>query len=171
MSEHGSREMFGVWLGQTARLWRAEIDRRMSPYGLTEARWLVLLHLSWKVEPVTQKALAAAVGVQGPTLVRTLDWLEAEGLIARRAIAGDRRAKAVHLTDAARPSLARIQTVVEGLRAEIFAGVDEADIQTCLRVFRHIVGALSAGGPTQRPQQVPDAAPFAQRTGAGREVA
>jgi len=146
VGDQGSRELFGAWLGLTARSWRAEIDRRMASHGLTEARWLVLLRLSRAPGPLTQKALAAAVGVQGPTLVRTLDWLEAEGLIERRAAAGDRRANSIHLTDRARPSLANIQAVVDGLRAELFAGIDDADLQTCLRVFRHIAGTLSPEG-------------------------
>ncbi len=150
MTDERSRELFGVWLGQIARLWRGEIDRRLSPLGLTEARWLTLLHLSRMDGLVTQKELAAAVSVQGPTLVRTLDWLEAECLIERRPIAGDRRAKSVHLTDKAAPNLARIQTVAEGLRAKIFTGIDEADIQTCLRVFEGIAGKLGGGAPALR---------------------
>jgi MarR family transcriptional regulator for hemolysin len=144
------QELFGVWLGQIARLWRAEIDRRLSPFGLTEARWLILLHLAKLEPPITQRELAEVVGVQGPTLVRTLDWLEAEGLIERRSLPADRRAKSVHLTAKAAPNLQRIQQVVEGLRAEILAGVDEGDLHTCLRVFHHIAGKLGGATPTMR---------------------
>ena len=161
MGEQGAKESFGAWLGLTARSWRAEIDRRMASHGLTEARWLVLLRLSHVSGPLTQKALAAAVGVQGPTLVRTLDWLEAEGLIERRAATGDRRAKTIHLTDRARPSLANIQAVVDGLRAELFDGVDDTDLRTCLRVFRRIVGNLAPEGraPALDPAAALDSTP------------
>src|SRR3546814_19594268 len=81
-----SQELFGLRLGLVARLWRAEIDRRLAAFGLTESRWLTLLHLSRLSEPVTQRELAESVGVQGPTLVRTLDWLEAEGRSEERRV-------------------------------------------------------------------------------------
>jgi MarR family transcriptional regulator for hemolysin len=136
------RERFAVWLSQLSRLWRTEIDRRLSPHGLTESRWLTLLHLSRLGEQVTQTELAAAVGVQGPTLVRTLDWLEAEGLIERRPLPSDRRAKSVHLTAKAEPSLQRIQKVAEQLRAEIFSDISAAEIDTCLAVFEKIAAKL-----------------------------
>ncbi len=151
MADKKSKELFSVCLGQIARMWRAEIDRRLSPHGLTEARWRTLLHLSRMNEPVTQKELATAVGVQGPTLVRTLDWLEAEGLIERRSIAGDRRAKSIHLIDKAAPDLANIQSVAESLRNEIFAGLDEADIDICLRVFKHIAEKLGSAPMLHAP--------------------
>lgn len=142
MTERRLHERFGIELGQLARLWRKELDRRLSPYGLTEARWRALLHLSRMGSPVTQTELAARIGVQGPTLVRTLDWLENEGLVERHELATDRRAKTLRLTAQARPSLARIQEVAEGLRQELFEAVDPADIHTCLRVFEHLAQRL-----------------------------
>ena len=142
MTEHKSRELFGVWLGRVARLWRAGIDHRLAAFGLTESRWLTLIHLSRMQAPVTQRALAETAGVQEPTLVRTLDWLESQELIERRPIAEDRRAKSVHLTDKALPSLQHIQVVVESLRAEILAGVSDADIDTCLRTFEYMAEKL-----------------------------
>src|SRR3546814_15512969 len=90
-----SQELLGRRLGRVARLWRAEIDRRLATFGLTESRWLTLLHISRLPHAATQRELAEAVGVRGPTLVRTLDRLEAEGLIERRTEAADRRTKSV----------------------------------------------------------------------------
>lgn len=145
VDESRPEELFGFRLGQIARLWRAEIDRRLSPFGLTQARWLTLLHLARLTPPVTQRELAEVVSVQGPTLVRTLDWLEYEGLIERRPTPADRRAKTLHLTAKAAPILARIQEEVALLRAEILVGVDGDDLHTCLRVFDHIAAKL--GGP------------------------
>ena len=74
------QEQFGLRLGLVARLWRAEIDRRLATFGLTESRWLTLLHLSRLPQAATQRELAEAVGVRGPTLVRALDRLEAEDI-------------------------------------------------------------------------------------------
>lgn len=155
MTERSLRERFGIGLGQLWRLWRKELDRRLSPYGLTEARWLALLLLSRMPQPVTQKDLAARIRVQGPTLVRTLDWLESEGLIERHPIEGDRRAKALRLTDRARPSLARIEEVAEGLRNELFADVDDAEIQTCLAVFERLTDRIGEAALRDWPLSPP----------------
>ena len=144
------RESFGFYLVQVARLWRAEIDRRLSPQNMTQAKWLTLLHLSRLDAPTTQKRLAAAVGVQEPTLVRMLDRLEADGLIARRPIEGDRRANSLHLTRKAVPSLYRIKTVTETVRDEIFAGIADADIDTCLMVFERLSRRLQGEAVVMR---------------------
>lgn len=145
------QERFGLHLGLAARLWRAEIDRRLAAFGLTESRWLTLLHLSRLAETATQRELAEAVGVRGPTLVHTLDWLEAEGLIERRTEAGDRRTKSVHLRAQAAPVLKRIETTLAAVRAEIFSDLSPAEVTTCLKVFEQIAGKL---GGTQKAMQL-----------------
>jgi MarR family transcriptional regulator for hemolysin len=150
MTRSNRRESFGIHLGQVARLWRAEIDRRLSPHGLTEAQWLTLLHLSRLTEPATQKRLAAAAGVQEPTMVRMLDRLEAEGLVTRSPIEGDRRAKSVCLTGKAAPGLKRIRKVTETLREALLADIDDADIDTCLRVLGRLADKLHGATPGER---------------------
>ena len=59
---------FGMQLAQMSRGWRAELDRRLAGLGLSQARWLVLLHLARFDEAPTQRELAQSVGVEGPTL-------------------------------------------------------------------------------------------------------
>jgi len=145
------QEQFGLRLGLVARLWRAEIDRRLATFGLTESRWLTLLHLSRLPESVTQRELAEAVGVQGPTLVRTLDRLEAEGLIERRTEASDRRTKSVHLRAEAAPVLEQIEETAATVRAEIFSDIPHTEVTTCLKVFEQIADKL---GDTPRTMQL-----------------
>ncbi|KAA5607105.1 transcriptional regulator SlyA [Roseospira marina] len=138
-----AREQFGMTVGRIARLWRGEVDRRLAPMGLTQARWYLLLTLRRLAEDVTQKELAEAANIQGPTLVRTLDSLEKEGLIRRCPLPGDRRAKVVRLTDQANPVLDRIQAVGASVREEILDGIDPADLDACQRVFDRIGDRLT----------------------------
>ena len=82
--------------------------------------------------------------VEAPTLVRTLDWLEGEGLVARRGAPHDRRAKTVHLTAKAGPLIRAIEDVATGVRAEMMAGIPEAELAGCLAVLGRIAEGLAA---------------------------
>lgn len=133
---------FGMQLAQMSRGWRAELDRRLAGLGLSQARWLVLLHLARFEHPPTQRELAQSVGVEGPTLARLLDSLESQGLVQRQAVLEDRRAKKLVLCAPALPLIEQIETIATQLRRELFEGVDEADLKVCMRVHGHILGNL-----------------------------
>ncbi|WP_458374139.1 MarR family transcriptional regulator [Pseudomonas laurylsulfatiphila] len=133
---------FGMQLAQMSRGWRAELDRRLAGMGLSQARWLVLLHLARFEEAPTQRELAQSVGVEGPTLARLLDSLESQGLVQRQAVLEDRRAKKIVLCAPALPLIEQIETIATQLRHELFEGVDEADLKVCMRVHGHILSNL-----------------------------
>lgn len=133
---------FGMQLAHMSRGWRAELDRRLADLGLSQARWLVLLHLARFQEPPTQRELAQSVGVEGPTLARLLDSLESQGLVQRHAVVEDRRAKKIVLCDTARPLIQQIEAIATALRVELFAGIDEEDLRVCMRVHTRILANL-----------------------------
>lgn len=133
---------FGMQLAHISRGWRAELDRRLADLGLSQARWLVLLHLARFSEPPTQRELAQNVGVEGPTLARLLDSLETQGLVQRQAVLEDRRAKKILLSDTALPLIERIETIANELRTELFEGVDDEELKLCMRVHSQILANL-----------------------------
>lgn len=133
---------FGMQLAQMSRGWRAELDRRLVGLGLSQARWLVLLHLARFVETPTQRELAQSVGVEGPTLARLLDSLETQGLVQRQAVLEDRRAKKIVLCESALPLIEQIEAIANALRAELFVGVDEDEMRVCMRVHQQILSNL-----------------------------
>jgi MarR family transcriptional regulator for hemolysin len=134
--------LFATQLAQLSRAWRAELDRRLADLGLSQARWLVLLYLARFEEDPTQRELARKVGVEGPTLARLLDALESQGLVSRREVAEDRRAKKISLLPAARPLIQRIETISAQLRAELFEGLDPEDLRRCQQVHAQILKNL-----------------------------
>ena len=133
---------FGMQLAQMSCGWRAELDRRLAGLGLSQARWLVLLHLARFDEAPTQRELAQSVGVEGPTLARLLDSLEAQGLVQRHSVVEDRRAKKIVLSDSARPLIEQIEAIATALRQELFVGIDEEEARICLRVHKRILDNL-----------------------------
>ena len=133
---------FGMQLAQMSRGWRAELDRRLAGLGLSQARWLVLLHLARFDCKPTQRELAQSVGVEGPTLARLLDSLEAQGLVKRQAVLEDRRAKKIELSESALPLIAQIEAIATALRQELLVGIDEEEQRICMRVHKRILENL-----------------------------
>jgi MarR family transcriptional regulator for hemolysin len=138
------REQFGSHLARLSRLWRNRLDERLAPLGLTQAKWVILLHLSKAGGALGQKDLVDRVGVEAPTMVRVLDGLQRMGLIERRDCPGDRRSKSVHLTAAATPIIARIDAIARDLRAETLAGIDDASLGVCADVLAQIARNLGS---------------------------
>jgi len=133
-----SQEQLGMVIGEVARTWRTRLNERLRPLGLSQARWMVLLHLSKRGDGVMQKALAEWLGIEGPTLARTLDRMTQDGWIERRESPTDRRAKTVHLTRQSCDIIKQINKVAAQLRHELLAEIDPADIETCMQVLLQI---------------------------------
>lgn len=134
--------LFATQLAQLSRAWRGELDRRLADLGLSQARWLVLLYLARYEEEPTQRELARTVGVEGPTLARLLDALERQGLVSRREVAEDRRAKKISLMPEARPLIQRIEAISAQLRAELFDGLGAQELRVCQQVHAKILQNL-----------------------------
>ena len=138
------REHVGITISRTARTWRTKLDERLSPLGLTQARWLVLMHLSRMGGESLQKELAFIVGVEGPTLVRVLDGLERLGLVQRLGVEGDKRARLIRLTPKADSVISDIMRIGIKLRGEALAGISDEDLESFFRVLEVILANLAA---------------------------
>ena len=137
------REHVGITISRTARTWRTKLDERLSPLGLTQARWLVLMHLSRMGGESLQKELAFIVGVEGPTLVRVLDGLERLGLVQRLGVEGDKRARLIRLTPKADSVISDIMRIGIKLRGEALAGISDEDLESFFRVLEAILANLA----------------------------
>ncbi|MNH39323.1 transcriptional regulator SlyA [compost metagenome] len=63
-------------------------------------------------------------------------------MVRRQAVLEDRRAKKILLCPPAKPLIDQIETIANALRLELFTGVDEADLEVCMRVHAKILGNL-----------------------------
>ncbi|CAB3664609.1 MULTISPECIES: MarR family winged helix-turn-helix transcriptional regulator [Achromobacter] len=129
-----------------SRAYRGAADKALADYGLSQATaWPVIL-AGRLGDGVRQGALAEALGVEGPSLVRVLDQLVAAGLMERREDPHDRRARTLHLTEAGHALRAQVEDVLVELRRRIFHDVSESDLQACLRVFDAMKVSLGRSG-------------------------
>src|SRR5215218_3244111 len=114
-------ERIGFLLTATARAWRTKLDQRLRPLGLSMGKWTTLAYLARGADKLTQKEIAARVGIEEPTLAGILDRLQQDGWIERKNHAGDRRCKTVHLQDRASVVLDQIFSTAQQLRHELLA--------------------------------------------------
>ncbi|SMC68604.1 MarR family transcriptional regulator [Rhizobium sp. RU36D] len=135
---------FGKLLGQAARLWRRVADQRLLPHGLTEATWLPLLHIASSQGPLRQKELAAALSLDGSSIVRLLDNLEQGGLVLRCEEGRDRRAKEIRLTDAGAKTVDSLECIASGITNEALAGLPPEDVAAARRVLQHLCDHFAA---------------------------
>lgn len=107
-------------LFRTMRELRQHYDQNAVEIGLTLSRARVISTLA-RMDGTTQSELAAALGIEAPTLKRQIDALEAQGFIERRGMEGDARKRALFLTDKGRS--AKISRFMDKIRDEILEGI------------------------------------------------
>ena len=125
-------------LGETARSWRNKLDQRLRPLGMSQAKWLVLLHLNIASCDMTQKELSEKLGIEGPSLVRLLDRMEVDGWVERQVSQTDRRAKTIHLTDKANAMIVEIKQVAAKLRKELLKDISPEELAIANSVLQRI---------------------------------
>ena len=87
-------------------------------------------------EGTRQTQLAPALQVEPPTLKRQLDALEAEGLVERRPMEGDKRKRGLFLTDHARAC--SLDTMAATIREQVMSGLGPEERETLRRGFDHL---------------------------------
>jgi MarR family transcriptional regulator, transcriptional regulator for hemolysin len=135
---------FGSLIARTGRQWRRAVDRRLHPFGLTEATWLPLIHLARATVPMRQKDLAASLVLDGSSVVRLLDALEASHLIERREENADRRAKAISLTTLGASIIERVEAISREVRTGALVGLSDDEIEMATRVLELVCQNLTA---------------------------
>lgn len=143
--DHASLQAaFTAELAAVNRKLRALVDDRARDMGLTLSRARLLMELARADGPI-QSDLAGILDIEQPTLVRLLDGLERNGMIERRAVEGDRRARRVFLTDTARAQAQDILDFLTELRAGILQGIAPEELEAALDVLRRTSRNIAAG--------------------------
>ncbi|MGV0759227.1 MarR family transcriptional regulator [Tistrella mobilis] len=143
----GRMERFGMHLVLIARLYRRLLDQALHGHGLSEARALPLRYLARLGDGTRQGRLAEVMNLEGPTLVRVIDQLVADGHVERVEDSDDRRARLVRLTPTGRELAERLGGDLTTLREGIFRGVADADLAVTLKVMAQVEANLRDAAP------------------------
>jgi MarR family transcriptional regulator for hemolysin len=126
-----------------ARRYRALLDEQLRPLGYGTARMEALSTIHRSPEPSAQIAIAKRIGIEGPTLTRMLDALEAEGLVVRRADPTDRRTKLIELTDAGRKAHEEITAVAHAFRHTVLKDLTDTELDTVNAITGRLLTSLT----------------------------
>lgn len=137
------RDGFASLIARAGRQWRKAVDRRLQPFGLTEATWLPLIHLARAPMPMRQKDLAASLVLDGSSVVRLLDALETAGLIERREETADRRAKTIAVTGRGLSIIDQVEAASREVRNATLVGLSAEDIESATRVLELVCQNLA----------------------------
>ncbi|QGP79569.1 MarR family winged helix-turn-helix transcriptional regulator [Sphingobium sp. CAP-1] len=116
-------------MAPVARAWRQLADVTLAEFGVSNSAAWCLIHI-YRIGPeVRQAALADSLDISQPSLVRTLDQLQAAGLVGRTPHPEDKRSNIIALTPAGADLVGRIEEKLGALRAELLQGVPDEAIE------------------------------------------
>ncbi|MFC0540870.1 MarR family winged helix-turn-helix transcriptional regulator [Kutzneria chonburiensis] len=120
----------GFWLHHAALTWRAELDARLRPLGLTPTQFMVLATAGWLEHvdgPPTQQQVADGAGTDRQMTSRVIRVLQDQGLITRQANESNARSLRVSLTPkgraVARDAIEQAQSLDEQLFGSAASGL------------------------------------------------
>jgi MarR family transcriptional regulator for hemolysin len=129
------------------RRYRRLIDQALKDVGHSQIRWEILHTISIVPEDCTLMEVAAHLGLEGPSIVATMEKLDTGGFIERRENGADRRSRLIRLTDQGRAAVTLMASVVDAQRDLLWAGIPGEDIETMLDILTRMRRNVWSGEP------------------------
>lgn len=130
-----------------------QVDRRLAGMDLTHAQWIPLFRLS-RGECRTPSELTRELQVDPGAVSRSLDRLEAKGLVRRVRSTEDRRAVRLELTEEGQQAAALVPPVLADALNAHLAGFTRAEWETLVGLLQRMV----ANGDALREARADDEA-------------
>ncbi|HKT85303.1 MAG TPA: MarR family transcriptional regulator [Novosphingobium sp.] len=134
----------GLRMTVIARLQRNYFDRKVSDLNVTRSQWAMIAVVA-RHPGSTQRILAEYLDMSEASAGRLIDRLCADGLLERRARRDDRRARAVHLTDAAGPLLDKLGRIANESEERMFRSFSDHEIEQLLDFMNRMYENVSRG--------------------------
>jgi DNA-binding MarR family transcriptional regulator len=123
--------------GRTSKALRALAAAGMRRHGLHEGQNYLLAEL-WERDGRPPGALAAALGVTTPTVVKMADRMTASGLLTRRRDPRDARLVRLWLTDAGRALQAPVEAERDLVERQVTASLTDAEREALLSALSKV---------------------------------
>src|ERR1043165_4407708 len=149
----GALMTVGMMLPVLERAYRARANLAMAHVGLSQALAWPLVMIGRQGDGMRQGELATLLGIEGPSLTRSVDQLITGGYIERHEDPDDRRARTLHLTALGADACEQIEVTLRDLRNELYEGIADADVEAALRVFSTLAERVGAPTPAVPPRR------------------
>lgn len=130
---HPNQSEFFHSINQFTRHFSKVLNESLVPLGLYAAQWTIIYRLKTG-GPSTQKEISSYLGVEAPTMTRTLARLEKSGWITRTA-GKDKREKLISLTDAAILEYDNWLAAVRSSESNVLQNITEEEISMMIRLM------------------------------------
>jgi len=144
-------------LHAAARLARTALAARLLAHGFYAGQDQIMLALD-REDGQTPGALAERLGVRPPTITKTINRLQAQGFLDKRASNADARQAHIFLTDMGREAIHAIEKSVKKTEKQALKGLDKKEQKALFKLLARIEANLSGGEPAQAEDDAEDVA-------------
>jgi DNA-binding MarR family transcriptional regulator len=129
-------------LHSAARLARTALAARLLAHGFYAGQDQIMLALD-REDGQTPGNLAGRLGVRPPTITKTINRLQAQGFLEKRASDADGRQAHIFLTDLGRDTIRAIEKSVRKTEKQALKGLDKKEQKALFRLLARIEANLS----------------------------
>ncbi len=126
-----------------ARAQMRALQLRLAAHGVSFGHW-TFLRILWIRDGLTQRELSEQAGVMEPTTFSAVKAMEAQGLVERRHLAGNRKNVHVFLTPAGRALEQQLVPLAEDVNHVSVEGLSDASLATVRRCLLTMIENLAA---------------------------
>lgn len=141
MSKAGKKGAMGR-LQSAARLSRTCLAARLQSHGFYAGQDQIMMALDQE-DGQTPGQLAGRLGVRPPTITKTINRLQAQGVLEKKASDSDARQAHVFLTEGGRQAIRAIAKSVRKTEKAALKGFDKKEIKQLSKLLARIEGNLS----------------------------
>ena len=129
-------------LQSAARCRRTVLAAKLTATGFYAGQDQIMLALNQE-DGLTPGQLAVRLGVRPPTITKTINRLQAQGVLGKRPSLDDARQAHISLTDAGRETIRDIEKSVRKMDKQAFKGFDKKEQKALAKLLARIEANLS----------------------------
>lgn len=126
----------------SSRLVRTALASRLLAHGFYAGQDQIMLALD-QTDGQTPGQLASRLGVRPPTITKTINRLQAQGFVEKRASGTDARQANVHLTDEGRQAIRAIEKSLRKTEKQALKGFDKKEQKQLARLLARVEANLN----------------------------
>ena len=124
------------------RLFAKSLQTKLTEHSVSFGHWS-FLRILWVNEGLTQRELSEQAGLMEPTTYSALKAMEANGLIERRQLHGNRKNIHIYLTPKGRDLKQTLTPLAEAVNENAVRGIDPEDLKATRRTLLAIIMNLA----------------------------